>query len=580
MWQRDMVFELKESKPSERRGIIDRYRQQCGYSYEHMLRIARQHGFDSGRKTRADKGRYTLNQDQIDFVGAFLHTTRRENKGAISPVENALEFAYDNGIIPRGAVSIGTMQRILRERQMDKQRQNSPTPHTEMRSLHPNHCHQVDVSTCIQYYLDKGGMSIMREDEFYKNKLENFKKIKTPLQRYVIADHFSGFFFVKYYLAAGETAENLLDFLLCAWEAKNDPRMPFRGAPFLMLMDGGCRAKAKAIGLGFWEGINVDILQGETGNSRRQGSVECHHNIWEMWFETRLRIDPATSLEDLNRKAFGFCLWFNASRKHTRTNLTRLSCWLTIKQQQLRELPGRDELYDLMNKPEEERTVTNGRISFQGKEVSLRGLGIPHGAKVTVIKNLWKWKDGVLTVAWENQRYEVNVIEKLPTELGGFSATAAIIGQQYKAQAETATQKAVKRMDELAHGTQDPARKSIPFYGLNAFEGHIDKVGNLAVLPKIGTPIPVARSVEPVRIPFFDFVMRLRDVLGTQVTPELNKKLRDEFGDSIEIRQAEEVIRAFEEGTDWRAPDQQQQAGAGAAESTAAPPRQAQNRGD
>lgn len=552
MWQRDMVFEMKEAKPSERRGIIDRYRKQYGYSYEHMMRIARQHGFNSGRQTRADKGECILNNDQIDFVAAFLHTTRRENKGAIAPVENALEFAYDNGIIPRGTVAVGTMQRILRERQMDKNRQNAPTPHTEMRSLHPNHCHQVDVSTCIQYYLDEVGMSIMREDEFYKNKLENFKKIKTPLQRYVIADHFSGFFFVKYYLAAGETAENLLDFLLCAWEAKGDSRMPFRGAPFLMLMDGGCRAKAKAIGLGFWEGIGVDILQGEAGNSRRQGSVECHHNIWEMWFETRLRIDPATSLEDLNRKAFGFCLWFNASRKHTRTNMTRLSCWLTIKREQLRELPGREELYDLMNKPEEERTVANGRISYQGKELSLRGLGIPHGAKVTVIKNIWKWKDGILTVAWENQRYDVAVIEKLSLELGGFAANAPIIGQEYKAQPETATQKAVKRMDELAHGTQDPAKKSIPFYGLNAFEGHADKVANLAAIPKKGTPIEVARSQEAARITFMEFLKRLRNAMDTRITPELNQQLRDEFGESIDSKLAEEVIRAFKEGSDWR----------------------------
>ena len=64
---------------------------------------------------------------------------------------------------------------------MNKKQLNAPTPHTDMRSLHPNHVHLVDVSTCIQYYLDDGGMKIMRQDEFYKNKFENFKKVKTPL---------------------------------------------------------------------------------------------------------------------------------------------------------------------------------------------------------------------------------------------------------------------------------------------------------------------------------------------------------------------------------------------------------------
>jgi len=552
MWQRDMVCELKMATPAERRGIVGKYQQQGhDYSYEHMMRIARQHGFVSGRKTRSDKGLCTLSEEQIDFVAAFIHTTRRENKGSISPVENALEFAIDNGYIRRGEVSVGTMQRILRERQMNSAAQNAPTPHTEMRSLHPNHVHEVDVSTCIQYYLDNGGLSIMREDEFYKNKLENFKKVKAPLQRYIMTDHFTGFFFVKYYVSGGETAENLFDFICSAWETKSDPRMPFRGVPLVMLMDGGCRAKARSMGLPFWEGISTDILPGLTGNSRRQGSVEVTHCIWEEWFETRMRVDPAVSLEDLNKKAFGFCLWYNATKKHTRHGFTRLSLWLKATREQIRELPERAELVDLLNKPEEERTVANGRISFHGKEFSLRGLGIPHGAKVVVIKNLYKWQEGVVQIGFENQRFEVKELEKLPMELGGFSANAAIIGQEYKAQAETATQKAVKRMDEIAYGSSEPNRKKeTPFYGLNAFEGFIEKTGNLAVMPKRGTVIEVSRPAEAVQIPITKLFKMILEHLN--MTPELNRQLRAEFGDSIDSRRAEEVVAHLIEGRDWR----------------------------
>jgi hypothetical protein len=544
MWQRDMVFELREARPAERRAIIDRVRAERGYSYEHMMRIARQHGFDSGRKERSDKGKRSADKHQIEMVGAFLRVTRRENKGVICPVENAMEFVIDNGQLGRDQVTVRTMQRYLRENQMDKDRQNSATPHTELRSLHPNHVHEVDVSTCIQYYLDDGGLGLkhMPEDEFYKNKVENFKKIKTPLQRYLITDHFTGFFFAKYYVSAGETAENLFDFLCSAWEAKSDNRMPFNGPPELMLMDGGCRAKAKAMGLPFWEGIGVDILPGLVGNSRRQGSVETTHKIWEEWFETRLRIDPATSLEDLNRKAFGVCLWYNATKKHTRHGYTRLSLWLTIKQDQLRVLPSREELMDLLDKPEETRTVANNAISFQGREFSLRGFGIPAGAKVTVIKNLYKWRDGIVTIGYENQRYEARAIEKLPAELGGFSANAAIIGQEYKAQPETATQKANKRMDTLAYGTEEPNRKKeTPFYGMNALEGFADKVDNLHVLPKRGTAIELARPAAPVQVPIMELFKRLRGA-GVAITPALNKELRAEFGESIEAGQIEAVI--------------------------------------
>lgn len=545
MWQREMVFELKEARPSERRAIVNRYREQYGYSYEHMMRIARQYGFDSGRKERSDKGASIISPDQLDAVGSFLRVTRRENKGVISPVENAKVFCEDNGLIVPGLVTTSTLQRKLRERQMSAKHQNSATPHTDMRSLHPNHVHCCDVSTCIQYYLDNGGISVMREDEFYKNKLENFKKIKTPLQRYIMTDHFSGFYFVKYYLADGETAENLFDFVCSAWEAKSDSRFPFRGPPLLLLGDGGTRAKAKALGLSFWEGIGVDILSGLPGNSRRQGSVEVTHCIWEEWFETRLRIDPATSLEDLNRKAFGFCLWYNATKKHTRHGFTRLSMWLRITDDQLRELPDRIELQDLLNKPEEPRTVTNNRISFNTKEFSVRGFGIPAGAKVTVIKNLYKWREGIVIIGYENNRFEAKEIEKLPAELGGFSVNSAIIGQEYKAQPETATQKANKRMDQVAYGSTEPNRKKeTPFYGLNAFEGFAEKVDNLSTLPKRGTPIEVSRPSAPVEYPIMELFKRMRGA-GITITPLINRDLRAEFRGTVTATDIESVIGRY-----------------------------------
>jgi len=554
MWQNEMVFELQEAKPKERRVIIDKYRSIHGLSYEHMMLIARRFGFSSGRKKRSDKGKRTLSDDQIDAIGTVLRVTRRENKGVICPVENAMEFTIDNGLITRGTVCLGTVQRNLRETQMSKKCQNSATPHTEMRSLHPNHVHSADVSTCIQYYMADNGISIMREDEFYKNKLENFKKIKTPLQRYVITDHFSGFFYVKYYLADGETAENLFDFVCSAWEVKKDGRFPFRGAPIQMLMDGGCRAKAKALGLPFWEGINVEILKGKPGNSRVQGSVEVTHKIWEEWFETRLRIDPATSLEDLNRKAFGFCLWYNATKKHSRHGSTRLSMWLNIRDELLRELPSREELRDLLNKPEEERTVANNRISFQSKDFNLKSFGIPNGAKVMVIKNLYKWREGIVTVAYENNRFEARAIDKLPAELGGFSANAAIIGQEYKAQPETETQKANKRMDQIAYGSVEPNRKKeTPFYGMNAFEGFADKVDNLATFPKKGQTIELACPAVPLQLTIMELFKRLR-AADVHLTTELNQSLRAEFGATIEAKRADEVVALLLEGEEWQAP--------------------------
>jgi hypothetical protein len=104
-------------------------------------------------------------------------------------------------------------------------------------------------------------------------------------------------------------------------------------------------------------------------------------------------------------------------------------------------------------------------------------------------------------------------------------------------------------MDELAYGTDTPKRKDVPFYGMNAFEGFADKVNNLATIPKRGMPIELAREVEKT-ISIAEFFKRLRNGVG-RVTPELNRQLRAEFGESIDIKTAEEVIARITCGEDW-----------------------------
>jgi hypothetical protein len=139
----------------------------------------------------------------------------------------------------------------------------------------------------------------------------------------------------------------------------------------------------------------------------------------------------------------------------------------------------------------------------------------------------------------------------LPAELGGFSANAAIIGQEYKAQPETATQKEVKRLNELATGSSQPDKKAMPFAGLNAFEGFAEKVGNLSSLPKRGMPIELAKSFGPVQITIIELFKRMR-AAGVSLTPELNRELRAEFGETIEARRADEVVEAITAGAEWR----------------------------
>ena len=564
MIRQEIADQLKNTNPAERKDVIDYYQNLTGFSKQHIYQIANENGYKSNKKKRKDKGilKSGITKDQIEFVAALICESSREKKGAIMPVEVALEIAIDNGIIEHGQLSVGTMTRLLRERQANADAMSKETPHTEMRSLHPNHVHVVDASVCIQYYLRNGKTSLMRDTEFYKNKPQNFEKIKTRLLRYLLVDHFSGAFFPYYFDTTGETQKNLYDFLLRAWENKGDERYPFRGVPFHILMDRGSANISKAIINLLIKNLDIKIPKGMPHNPRKQGSAEVTHNIWEKNFECRLAFKPAWSVEELNQWAFDYAIYYNATKKHTRHDMTRAACWMLIQKEQLRDLPSKDILTELFAEPEKECTVDGAyTISFKGKEYNLKHIqGLFRGAKVmAVYKPL---KNPVIDICYQDVVYESQPLpDRLPAHLGAFRSDAAIIGQEYKAQPETLTQQAVKRFENMAYG-EEKKKDAIPFEGLIVHGIHADKVGNLAFLEKKGTPIEIDRSITVKEIPFMEFLKRLVQAAGP-ISKELNQQLRAEFGESIEIFKAEEVIREIEAKGAWDKKQEGKEAAAG-----------------
>jgi hypothetical protein len=547
MWRSELVDELQKAERSGKNVVIEKYRVKTGYSRQQLYRIASQCGYQTDRKKRSDKGSLAtgLAEGQIEYVAAIIESTARQNKGPIMPVEMALEIALDNRIIERGQVSVATMQRLLREREMAKMHLKEATPHTEMRSLHPNHCHLVDVSVCIQYYLKGGKLRIMREDEFYKNKLGNLAKIKTRLLRYLVVDHFSGAFYLKYYDATGETRENLYNFLVEAWRKKEDVRFPFRGVPFFMLMDAGSANISKAM-TNFFKHMDIRTPEGMPKNPRRQGAVESMHRVIEEWFESRLRIDPANTVEEINDRAMDFMIWFQGdpARVHSRHGMTRTNCWLLIKSDQLRELPADDILQDLFANPEETRRVDGSLyVSFRGKSYRLKHIqGIRPRAEVKVVLKPYSWP--VVEVVYRDQVYEASPTTILPPALGGFKANAAIIGEEYRALPETETQRAVKRMENIAYG-EDRKKNSIPFAGTHVFGGYADKLGDVTPISRVGRPIEISRPRGPLMVP----IMKLFRELAADglMTVELNQSLSAEFGETIEAGQIQTVVEMIRE---------------------------------
>jgi transposase InsO family protein len=546
MWRFEMVEKLKEANPEQRKNVLESYSGKTGYAPQALYRIARENGFSTGRRSRADKGKTDLTKNQIEFVASLIHATRREVKGPIMPVECALEIAIDNEIIDPGQISPARMTRLLRERQINRAALKAPEPSTAMRSLHPNHVHVFDVSVCVQYYLKGGkGLRIMDERDFYKNKLDKYLEIKTRLLRYVICDHFSGAFYLYYYDARGESSDLLYDFVSQAWAHKNDERYPFRGVPFILLMDSGA-ANTSGRTVAFLERLGIEIPPGLPYNARRQGAVEVLHNIIESRFESKLRIRPAHTVEDLNQWARDFMIYFQATKRHRRHKMTRTECWLLIQENQLRELPQKEILQDLYANPEEERTVDAFyEISYRGKQYRLKHIpGLFRGAKVMAI--LKPWKVPRIDISYNEQIYEASPTEMLPAELGGFRADAAVIGQEYKAPPETLTQQAVKRFENMAYG-EDKKKDDIPFAGLKVFGNQAEKVGNLSFIERRGIPIEVDHSITETQISFTEFLKRLVQRIGP-ISKEMNRELRQRFGESVSVSEAEAYINDAESG--------------------------------
>ncbi len=546
MWQSELVERLNRAKPRDTRAIFDEYAALTGRALATLYKDARANGWSSGRRKRVDAGACRLTDQQIEFVAGLMRESAREKKGVIMPVREALEIAIDNGMIERGSVTVGRMQQILAERQLNKAALDAPTPHTDQRSLHPNHVHLIDGSVCIQYYLKNGKTALIDERDFNEKKPENMAKIKTRILRYLLTDHFSGLFYVQYYLANGETEKLLYKFLVSAWSHKQDDRYPFRGVPFLILWDAASAAKAKAM-KHFIEGLGIKTPPGMPHNPRRQGSVESTQNIVERNFESKLRFEPAWEIDQLNAWAMDWQIKHNGMMNHTRHGMTRTASWMLIKQEQLRELPDKDVLQALYTTPGEERLVGgNYQFTYSIRPGEVKKYWVKHipgilptRTKVLVKINPYLWP--TVNVIYNEISYEVQPLDILPKEQGSFRSDAPVIGEEYAAMPETATQKAGKRIENYAYG-EERTKDQVPFAGITVMGNQAEKLGTLAYMPKRGTAMEIDREILDKQVPIEQLFVRLVNA-GVEMTPKINRELREKYGTTIDSSAADEEVR-------------------------------------
>lgn len=264
-------------------------------------------GYESGRKKRADAGKTTLPEETLHFIAAAKREGMRGNGKATLPTAVAMNIAHSNGIEVN--LSASRINALMRARRLDPRAQDLARSHQVLRSLHPNHVHQIDPSLCLLYYTPRG-QAIMRDEEFYKNKPASLEKVRLKVWRYVRYDHASGTIDVRYFEAAGENQHCLFEFLMHTWGQQ--PHRLSHGVPQLLLWDKGSANTSFAIRR-LLDALGVEHRTHAAGHAWAKGGVEQGNNLVETHFESRLRFEPVDSVEQLNAAAAAWVRDFNAN---------------------------------------------------------------------------------------------------------------------------------------------------------------------------------------------------------------------------------------------------------------------------
>lgn len=468
---RDLARRLESTQHRGRTALVQAHAERHGLSVATVYRRLKDMGlWSSGRKRRADAGSSCVSADELIQVAGMRRSMTRESGKALGSTGLVMEIARANGtrlervvtttgeIVP---VSVSTVRRQLRQSGLDLRSLSRPSAHQPLKSPHPNHTWQVDASVCVLYYLDNRGLSAMNADEFYKNKPEAFRKREhCMVVRYLVTDHFSGAFHLRYFLG-NDSSQMLSDFLIEAFRPKTDAQQNvMHGVPFFLLTDPGAMNTATAT-KNLARRLMIDFRAHAVRNPRAKGSVERHHNLVENMFESRLRFrsPPIKSLDELNRFADIWSAKFQSLAVHSRHGHTRYGLWQTIRADQLRIAPDEAFMRDALTGMPALRTVNGDlTVSFEARSYDVRGVpSINVGDRVAVARNPYRFPAEVMVIEQGTDGEEVMfacpVREK---DAAGFFIDAAQIGQEHKSPPTTPAEASRNALDTTAWGGDTP----------------------------------------------------------------------------------------------------------------------------
>lgn len=496
------------------------------------------------RKRRSDAGAVSLPRHEAEIISAVMMEGFRANKKKILGLKKVLEIVRADGCVRAEAVdadgvlrplSESAVARALRQYRLHPDQLRRPSPSTPMKTAHPNEVWQIDASISTLFYVPDGGVADMSPAEFYKNKPGNFEKIRRQrLTRWVITDHCSGSIFV-HYVAGGESIASMAEALLAAMAER--PGHQMYGAPHALMMDPGVGVTPAFRRLLL--ALSIEQIVNGVGNPRAKGQVEGAQNLVECDFESGFKLAHVPSIEWINEQAMRWMRWFNSTRIHTRTRVTRWAKWMEIRPDELRLVDVALARQLLTAKPETRPVNQHLQVQFDGALWSVRELSdVMVGEKLEITWNPLR-PDAAFVVDGD----VLVEIPKVQRDEHGFFTDAAHIGEEYKAMPTTAADEARNRAEALATGATDKAAaraarkaKATPFGGTLDPYKHLDDVPDVVPLPRRGTElVPNVRTASTVPAALLTHFQAAQALLreGVALTAETHARIAQWYPDGV-----------------------------------------------
>ena len=501
----DTVRALSRARHGEKAGIVRAAAQAAGVSVATLQRWLKE-ARDVVRKTRTDAGSTRVSREAADKIAAMLYYGARHNGKRARCVESAVDVLMRAGEIDlpveadTGAVRIpsrSTIVRALAAHGVSMAQLSRPAPHTEMRSLHPNHVWEVDASVCSLFYMENGegndphvrasraarachslppegaapalglpgggrGTGQGRDESRpyedaarfvdpsadYKNKPHNMARVERgSVVRYVVVDHCTGAFFVHYALGA-ESAANAAEALIRAMTCTTPGMM--HGKPKIIVADQGAAHKSAAF-RHLLDTLEIRLILHAPKNARATGAAEVANRIVGEHFEPDLRLFAVADVEKLNETALRWALWFQSRRPHSRHGMTRTQAWARIAPAELVEIDGALARELLLSRPVP-RTVSNTlRIDWRGKQYDVSAIpDVCNGQRLPVAVNpLYPER---IAVTWKDAEGMTHIhhAPPVPENDWGFCEASPVWGETFAAPPVTPNDRARERVAAAA----------------------------------------------------------------------------------------------------------------------------------